>query len=106
VSAGDDSPGVATDGVTPPTRRELLRPVEYVGGAAIAAVFVGVIVFGATRQWNLTLIAAGVVFIVVLMVTALVAMVFKPDGSELAALAKEAAEDRAEREKKQTPTPE
>ena len=55
-----------------PSRREMLKPAEYVGGAAIAAVFTAVIVYFGTRDWNLTLISAGGVFIVVLMVLLLV----------------------------------
>jgi sugar phosphate permease len=62
-----------------PSRREMLKPAEYVGGAAIAAVFTAVIVFFGTRDWNLTLISAGGVFIVVLMVLALLAMAVKPN---------------------------
>ncbi|MGR2752331.1 hypothetical protein [Agromyces arachidis] len=65
-----------------PSRREVLRPAEYVGGAAIAAVFTAVIVFFGTRDLNLTLISAGGVFIVVLMVLALLSMAVKPNPGE------------------------
>ena len=75
-----------TPGEFKPSRRDMLRPVEYVGGAAIAAVFVAVIVLFGTRDWNLTLIAAGGVFIVVLVVLALLAMAVKPNASEKAEL--------------------
>jgi hypothetical protein len=67
-----------------PSRRELLRPAEYVGGAAIAAIFVGVIALVATRDWVLALIGTGGVFIVVLMVLALLQMAIKPDAFEQA----------------------
>ncbi|MFD4422009.1 hypothetical protein ACFWN7_10970 [Agromyces sp. NPDC058484] len=67
-----------------PSRRDLLRPVEYVGGAAIAAIFTALIVLMVTRDWTLTLITAGGVFIVVLVVLALLAMAVKPDASEKA----------------------
>jgi hypothetical protein len=69
-----------------PSRRDVLRPAEYVGGAAIAAIFTGVITLVVTRDWTLTLIAAGGVFIVVLVVLALLAMAMKPDASESAEL--------------------
>ncbi|MGX5696367.1 ABC transporter ATP-binding protein [Agromyces soli] len=69
-----------------PSRRELLRPAEYVGGAAIAAIFVGVIALVATRDWVLALIGTGGVFIVVLMVLALLQMAIKPDAFEQAEL--------------------
>ena len=67
-----------------PSRRELLRPAEFVGGAAIAALFVGGVVLFATRDLMLAAIGAGGVFIVVLMVLALIAMTFKPDAAEIA----------------------
>ncbi len=69
-----------------PSRRDVLRPVEYVGGAAIAAIFVGVIAIVTTRDFPLTVIAAGGVFIVVLVVLALMAMTVKPDATESAEL--------------------
>lgn len=69
-----------------PNRRDVLRPAEYVGGAAIAAIFTGVITLMVTRDWTLTLIATGGVFIVVLVVLALLAMTVKPDASESAEL--------------------
>lgn len=74
------------DGEFRPSRRDVLRPVEYVGGAAVAAVFTAFIVFLTTRDWNLTLITAGGVFIVVLVVLALLAMTVKPSASETAEL--------------------
>jgi hypothetical protein len=64
-----------------PSRRDMLRPVEYVGGAAIAAIFVGVVSLFVTRDLTLALIAAGGVFIVVLVVLALLAMAVKPDAT-------------------------
>jgi predicted lysophospholipase L1 biosynthesis ABC-type transport system permease subunit len=69
-----------------PSRRELLRPVEYVGGAAIAAIFVGVIALVATRDWMIAIVGTGGVFIVVLMVLALLQMAIKPDALEQAEL--------------------
>jgi hypothetical protein len=65
-----------------PSRRDVLRPVEYVGGAAIAAVFTAIIVLITTRDWTMTLITAGGVFIVVLMGLALLAMTVKPNPGE------------------------
>lgn len=69
-----------------PSRRETLKPVEYVGGAAIAAIFVGVITLLVTRDWTLTLIGLGAVFIIVLVVLALLQMAIKPDAAERAEL--------------------
>ena len=67
-----------------PSKREMLRPVEYVGDAAIAAIFTGVITLVATREWNLALIATGGVFIIVLVALALFSMAVKPDAMESA----------------------
>lgn len=69
-----------------PSRKDRLRPAEYVGGAAIAAVFVGVICLVATRDWTITLIGAGGVFIIVLVVLALLQMAIKPNADEQAEL--------------------
>lgn len=69
-----------------PSRREVLRPAEYVGGAAIAAIFTGVITLVVTRDFTLSLIATGGVFIIVLVALALFAMAVKPDASESAEL--------------------
>ncbi|HEU5224109.1 MAG TPA: hypothetical protein VFU07_10605 [Candidatus Lumbricidophila sp.] len=68
------------------TRRELLRPVEYVGGSLIAAVFVAVIAYFGTHDWLVTLVAAGGVFIVCLVVLALLQLAIKPDAFEAAEL--------------------
>lgn len=69
-----------------PSRRDVLRPAEYVGGAAIAAIFTGVVTLVVARDLTLGLIAAGAVFIVVLVVLALLAMAVKPDAEESAEL--------------------
>ncbi|GAA1794208.1 hypothetical protein [Agromyces lapidis] len=69
-----------------PSRQDRLRPAEYVGGAAIAAIFVGVICLVATRDWTITLVGAGGVFIVVLVVLALLQMAIKPNADERAEL--------------------
>lgn len=69
-----------------PSRRDVLRPVEYVGGAAIAAIFTGLIVLMVTRDWPLTLVFTGAAFIGVLVVLALLAMTIKPDAAESAEL--------------------
>jgi hypothetical protein len=69
-----------------PSRRDVLRPVEYVGGAAIAAIFTGVVVLVTARELTLALIIAGIAFIVVLVVLALLAMAVKPNAEESAEL--------------------
>ena len=69
-----------------PNRRDVLRPIEYVGGSAIAAVFTGVVTLVVTRDLTLALIATGGVFIIVLVALALFSMAVKPDASESAEL--------------------
>lgn len=69
-----------------PSRSDRLRPAEYVGGAAIAAIFVGVIALVATRDWTIALIGTGGVFIIVLVVLALLQMAIKPNADERAEL--------------------
>ena len=69
-----------------PSRRDVLRPVEYIGGAAIAAIFTGVVTLVVTRDLTLALIGTGGVFIIVLVALALFAMAVKPDASESAEL--------------------
>lgn len=65
-----------------PSRRELLRPVEMVAGAAIAAIFVGLVVLMVTREIVLASIALGIVFIIVLVVLAMLTMTMKPKADE------------------------
>ncbi|MWB99666.1 hypothetical protein [Agromyces seonyuensis] len=72
-----------------PTRRELLKPLEYLGGAGIAGIFTGVIVLMVTRDWALAGIFAAAAFIVVLVVLALTVLSFKPDEREIADLAEQ-----------------
>ncbi|HEY9423822.1 MAG TPA: hypothetical protein VIP54_03395 [Microterricola sp.] len=67
-----------------PSRREILRPAELVGGAGIGAVFVGLVVLLTIQQLVLTLVSTGITFIVVLMVLALFAMGSKQDAEETA----------------------
>jgi hypothetical protein len=69
-----------------PSRRDVLRPAEYVGGAAIAAIFTGGVVLVTTREFDLALIIAGIAFIVVLVVLALLSMAVKPNAEETAEL--------------------
>jgi hypothetical protein len=54
-----------------PTRQESLRPLELIGGAAILALFVGLVVIFSTREPVLALIFFGVAFIVTLVVLAM-----------------------------------
>lgn len=64
-----------------PSRRERLRPAEYIGIAAVIAVFVGVVVLMSTRELVLSGIFFGIAFVVSLVLLALFALGFKPEKS-------------------------
>lgn len=64
-----DSPDKVT-----PTRKDRMRPVELIGFAAVLAVFAGLVVLLTTRQIALASIFAGVGFIVVVMIVALLGL--------------------------------
>jgi len=68
--------------IVEPTRRERLRPVEFIVMALIIAVFIGLVVLGSTRELVLALVFAGVGFIVSLVVIAMLALAVKPDDAE------------------------
>ncbi|MBM7832498.1 heme A synthase [Agromyces cerinus] len=82
-----------TPGEYKPSRRDMLRPIEYVGGAAIAAVFTGVVVLVTARDLTLALIVAGIAFIAVLMTLALLSMAIKPNAEEAAEIEGETPDD-------------
>ena len=79
-----------TPGEYKPSRRDVLRPIEYVGGAAIAAIFTGLVVTVTARDLMLGLIIAGIAFIVVLVTLALLSMAVKPNAEETAEIDGEA----------------
>jgi type IV secretory pathway TrbD component len=62
-----------------PTRKDKTRPVELIGLSAVFAVFTGLIVGAATREWILAAIFFGVVFIVSLVSLAMIMLGHTPD---------------------------
>ncbi|RFA17209.1 hypothetical protein B7R21_00235 [Subtercola boreus] len=66
----------------PPTRREILKPVELVLLSAGLALFVGVVVLLSTRQPLLAVVFFGIAFIVSLVVIAMFTLTFKPNAAE------------------------
>jgi membrane protein implicated in regulation of membrane protease activity len=74
-----------------PSRREVLRPAELVGGSAILAVFTGLIMWMGSRSWIVAAVGFGVAFIVSLVVTALFVQSVKPKDDEIADLAEQDA---------------
>ena len=65
-----------------PSRRDRLRPFEYVVISAVVATFIGFVVGLSTRQVTLALVFAGITFIVSLVVIAMLALAVKPDAAE------------------------
>ena len=78
-----------------PTRRDRFLPVELLAISAGLAVFVGLIVLIATREFVLAGVAFGVTFIVALVLLALFALAFKPTEAEVEDIHEQDAEARA-----------
>lgn len=74
-----------------PSRHEVLRPAELVGGSALLAVFAGLIMLIGSRSWLVAVIGFGVVFIVALVVIALFVQSIKPTAEEQADIAEQDA---------------
>ncbi|MBF0672257.1 MAG: hypothetical protein IR160_06710 [Salinibacterium sp.] len=69
-----------------PSRKDVMRPYEYLGIAAVLALFCGIIALATTRDPIVAAIGFGAVFILALMTLALLAMAIKPDEKELSDL--------------------
>lgn len=86
----DSNPSGPEQPVTP-SRRDRLRPLELIGFAAVLAIFAGLVVLLVLRDGNglpnfaMAGIAAGIVFIVVLLVVALLGLGGKPSAEDLEA---------------------
>ncbi|WP_219731996.1 hypothetical protein [Glaciihabitans sp. INWT7] len=65
-----------------PSRRDRLRPFEYVVMAAVVAAFIAFVVVFSTREVTLALVFGGITFIVSLVVIAMLALAVKPDDAE------------------------
>lgn len=65
-----------------PSRRDRLRPLEYLLLAGIASVFIGLIVLATTRDPILALVFFGITFIVTLVTLALLTLSMKADEAE------------------------
>lgn len=78
-----------------PSRRDRFLPVELLAISAGLAVFVGLIVLIATREFVLAGIGLGVTFIVALVLLALFALAFKPTEAEVEDIHEQDAEARA-----------
>lgn len=77
-----------------PSRRDRLRPLEFLIIAAVVAVFVGLVVLGTTRQLLLAIIFFGIAFIVTLVTIAMLALAVKPDDAEKLDMRQQDEQDR------------
>lgn len=76
------------DGPIQPTRRQQLKPFEYLAFAAVAGIFVGLVVLLSVRDVVLALVFFGVAFIGTLLITATLMLAIKPKGRSAADLDK------------------
>jgi hypothetical protein len=77
-----------TDGPIQPTRRQQLKPFEYLAFAGAAGIFVGLVVLLTVRDVVLALVFFGVAFIFTLLLTATLMLSIKPKGRSAADLDK------------------
>lgn len=76
------------DGPVQPTRRERLKPFEYLSFAGVAGIFVGLVVLLVVHDVVLALIFFGVAFIGTLLITATLMLAIKPKNRSAADLDK------------------
>lgn len=74
------------DGPVRPTRKQQLKPFEYLAFAAAAGVFIGLIVMLSLRDVVLALVFGGAGFIATLVITATLMLAIKPKGRSSADL--------------------
>lgn len=65
--------------MTEPTRRQKLRPIEYVMLSGVMALFAGLVVLMVTRDPLVAVIASGLVFIVVIIGIAMLLLAVSPN---------------------------
>ncbi|MHB1235557.1 MAG: hypothetical protein ACYCZK_07775 [Microbacteriaceae bacterium] len=65
-----------------PSWRDRLKPAELLVIAGVIALFVGLVVFGTTREPVLGLVFLGIAFVVSLVVLAMLALAVKPGPDE------------------------
>lgn len=68
--------------MTTPSRRDVLRPVEFIVISAVLGLFVGLTVLLTTRSLLLAGVFFGVAFILSLVVVAMLVLTFKPNKDE------------------------
>lgn len=71
-----------------PTRRQKLKPYEYLAFAAASGLFIGLIVMMSVRDLSLALVFGGIGFIATLLLIATLMLTVKPKGRSSADLDK------------------
>ncbi|WP_347755074.1 ABC transporter ATP-binding protein [Agrococcus sp. ProA11] len=71
-----------------PSRRQRLKPFEYVVFAAVAGLFIGLVVMLTVRDVTLAIVFGGIGFIATLLLTATLMLAVKPKGRASADLDK------------------
>ncbi|MEY4039502.1 MAG: hypothetical protein RLZZ52_370 [Actinomycetota bacterium] len=66
-----------------PTLRDRLKPAELVVVSAVIGLFTGLVVMMSSRDWILSAVSFGVVFIICLVVMAMFVLAIKPNKNEL-----------------------
>lgn len=66
-----------------PTLRDRLKPIELVVVSLLIALFTGVVVMMSSRDWILSAVSVGAVFIICLVVMAMFVLAIKPNKNEL-----------------------
>ena len=67
--------------MTEPTRRQKLRPIEYVMLSGVMALFAGLVVIMVTRDALLAIIGSGLAFIVVIIGIAMLLLAVSPNST-------------------------
>lgn len=68
--------------MTEPTRRQKLRPIEYVMLSGVMSLFAGLVVLMVTRDLLVSVIASGLVFIVVIIGIAMLLLAVSPNSAQ------------------------
>ena len=68
--------------MTPPSRRDRVRPAELLGLSGVFGLFTGLVVLVTTRDLELGLIFLCIAFIVALVVIAMLSLASKPNDDE------------------------
>lgn len=66
-----------------PSLRDRLKPAELVFVSIVISLFTGVVVMMSSRDWILSAVSFGIVFIVCLVVMAMFVLAIKPNKNEL-----------------------